>query len=246
MAGIDDIISNQYDLIKSGQLNFSQKSEIYYSIIFIKNGEGIADIYVDIKNFLVNYIQSFEERNFGYDSINSNKINTCVALLGYERRIAIYQFLKKLLYKHHYEEDWKLFKYNLYESKNNLITAHRWWFINPQKLILFIYNKSVYSYPFLALIVALFIFMQYVLLLPNPWQFWPSLFRIKYQDISDTFWINHLGNVLLNFFEVDSECKITPLNFVGILLLIVGRLIKILFIVKYVADKILKQFNWND
>lgn len=194
----------------------SQKAETYYHIIFIKNAEHINDYYVDIKEFIKFYVQSVDEKNYNYDNINSQKIKNCIELLGVSERIKIYLYLKKVLTKYNSEDLWDDFEDDYYHSKNEDLTRNDFWFLNPVKVMRFLFFKSFYSIPFLIFLITLVLFLEYFILLPNPYKIWPSLFSVEYESVTENFYLNHLFNLLLGFFEIETDFKIVPVSFLGV------------------------------
>lgn len=241
----ENIIESLYNQINTQGINNSNKSEILYNLIFIK-AELQNDVYVDIKNFLRSYIESMEEKKYGYDTLNLSKIKECVNLLSKDQRITMFEYCKKLLIKSDLEQEWEILKNEYYKSKIINITSSNLWFLNPLVLIKCLYLKSIYSYKYLLLFIFILLVGNYVTLLPNNNNLWPSLFSVKYETISDNFYLNHLSNISLSLFEIDTEFKVIPLNLLGTVCLIIGKVIKVVLIVKFVSDKILKKLSIDE
>jgi len=241
-----DFINTLYQQLQDASLNNSGKAEILYNIVFVKKDNNQDDIYVDIKLFTRYYILSMDEKKYLYDRINLDKIISIVDLLEIEQKVKIYSYIKKLLIKYHFEEDWEKLKSNYYTAKIKLLEQDEYCYINPFCIIKILYFKSLYSYKHLIIFITIFIFLDYIILLPNKSGLWPTLYSIKYEEVSKSFYLNHLINILYNLFEIDSDFEIKATNTLGGIFIILGKIIKIVFIVKYVIDKLFKKLHLDE
>jgi len=238
------IIDNYYDSLNNQVLSLSQRADVYYNIIFTKKAENIPELYLDIKNFIKSYIQAADDKEFGYDSIDNKKIIAVILILPIEQRVGVFEFLKKVLTRFQCDEEWGEFEPHLHITKLSLLKTP-WFWLNPLKVLQLIYYKLANSYLNLSLALAIFVFAYVVILLPNSLKIWPTLFAVKYEPLVRSFYLNHFMNVLLGLFEFDSDFKVMPLNLFATLTLIIGKLVKILFIVQYIIDKIWSKVNFN-
>lgn len=241
-----DLIQEIYSEIYKKGVPITSKAELYYSLLFIKSNEGITDNYSDAKYFIKYYIGSIDDKTFGYDNLNIEKINGCLYLFGHEQRLFLYKFLKKNLVKYHFEKEWKVFETAFYKCQNAILIEKKFWYLHPISIVKFAYNKTIYSYKYLFLLFLFVILTDYLLLLPNPFSFDISLFKIKYQEICNPFPLNHLANILLGLLEIDSDFKVIPLNFLGTIFILVGKILKTVFVVKYLADKIVNKLDIDE
>jgi hypothetical protein len=120
-----DIISGYYAMLTSIGRSNSEKADIFYNIIFTKNAEGQADIYIDTKEFLKFYVLSVDEKNYGYDHIDTNKIIAVIKLLKAGEKVNIWQYFKRLCVKFQSESDWKVFELHYYNSKTEVLTEKK-------------------------------------------------------------------------------------------------------------------------
>lgn len=239
------IIDQAYFQIETQGLNTSQKAQVYYTVIAIKNAENIIDIYLDVKHFLKNYIISIDEKNYNYDTLDPQKILSVVNFLSIEQQVGILGFLKKLFIRYQCEDEWKQFEPEFYRAKVHLLKT-QWFWINPLNLFKLLYFKLSYSRVSLFLTLLAFVILDIIVLLPNRWNIWASMFQVEYESISPSFWQNHIINVLFDLFEFDTDFAVLPLSLISAIMLIVGKLIKILVIVQYIIDKIIKRIDFND
>ncbi|MES2330247.1 MAG: hypothetical protein V4539_11635 [Bacteroidota bacterium] len=245
MTTAAEIIRSLYQQA-SGAANAAVASDAFYNICFIKNSEGITDIYGDIKKFIRKYLESVDDRQFGYDSVNPGKVMDCVSLVPADQQIKLYQFLRKSLLQFHFDKEWHHFERALYHNKKTVLTSRPFWYLRVPMLIRYAYYRSITSYKYLVFLVLGFLATEYLLLAPNPGAWWPTLFDVKYQDISSNFWLNHFENIMLSLLEIDNDFKITPLCAWGFVILVLGKSIKIVFIVKYVIDTLYKKVHIDE
>ncbi len=243
---VDDILNQSYATLAMPAINASGKADIFYNIIFTKNTEGRLDIYLDSKQFLKNYLLSVDDKNYGYDHIDKDKVVGLINLLNTEEQVSIWKFFKKLCVRYQSEDDWRNYESFYYIAKNKLLKQGNLWYLNPVKLMRFIYFRTVYSYWDLLLFVSIVILLDIVILLPNKYNLWPSTFNVTYDPISQTFWKNHILNVILNLLEFDTGFKVFPLNFSGALIIILSKIFKVIFVVKFLVDKIIKKISFDE
>ena len=245
MQTAQQIINQMYVQLDTQPMGKGARAQLYYNIISVKQTEGITDIYLDIKHFIRNYVYALDEQNYNYDRIDSLKIMAVVNALVIEQKIAILDFLRKIFIRHQCEDNWDLFASDYYQTKLLIIKVD-WYWLNPVSLLKLLHYKMSYSRLGLFMVLGIFVLLDLVLLYPNPWGIWMDMFKVDYRHLSDSFLLNHVMNVLLGLFEFDIDFKVLPLNFLAMLLLIFAKSFKILLVIGYIVDKIIKRINFND
>jgi len=240
------IINQTYSDLETKILPNADRAQLYYTIVCIKQSENISDIYLDIKHFIKNYVIALDEQRYNYDKIDAQKIMHLVNLLVIEQKVAILDFLRKMFIRHQCDDDWKIFEPDYYKLKVDALMSkwHDW--INPISLFRFLYFKLCYSNAALFTALSCFLLLDMVIMLPNPWDIWPSFYKIEYHQISDSFYVNHVMNIVMALFEFDIDFKVLPLNLLALVALLFGKGIKILVVVGYIIDKVIKRVNFND
>jgi hypothetical protein len=244
---INQYINDQLSVIENPGNSPTTKAETLFNLIAVLNFESVRlDLYTYVKKFILYYLDSVEDRTYGYDTIDKEKIIKCIECLNLDQQVRMLKFLNRNLKKRHIEETWEDFA--LFEATLIIKTVqiNKYWLFNPWYLLKVLYFKALNSIAFLLVLLFTIVFVQVVILLPNPSNLWPSLFVIEYQPICKNFFLNHVGNILLNIVEIDSDFKIKPIGFFGVLLLVSGAGFKILILIKFVFDSLLKKIEIHE
>jgi len=233
MTPIENLISVEENKLNQG-LPTNETINILFNLITLKNRNGQkADNYKDIKSFVNNYITVIKVADYGYDNFNYDKIETLLKLLTPGEQVTVLQFA-------------------ISATSRELPEHNRDWFIERKhsaEIKYILTKKNAISYPkafflftglnitrlFFALI--LFFLIINILLLPSASNTY-SLFKIEYASYSSNFLINHILNVLSLFADLDNNFKIEPLNWWGLILMIVGKISFVLLMVNFIYRKI--------
>lgn len=223
------------------------KAGLYFSIIQIKkNNPSLCNvgnsIYIDAKRFISIYIRSVEERDLGYDIIDTNKILKCINLIGdTHEQLLLAQNTYRLLKTSGFDEESKKLKKIINSKKTNLIKNQSYYFGKYLKLLLHLSTYNIFT--ILSTISFLFL-ISFIVLLPAPFENW-QYFKVIYHTYSDIFIINHFVNVLTNVFGIESNFKIETGSLFGIFSIITIKLFYLIFIVNYLYKKVIDILNNN-
>jgi hypothetical protein len=228
MTKIEIIIKNEENKLEK---NTSSKvsANIIYNLIYIKDKNiRYDDKYKDIKSFFNYYIDSKKDANFGYDNLNYIKINNLIKLLSPIERTAIIDYFTSKLTKEFPEVNREWFVAKKHENEVSLIFSSKQYLKYPKAIFLFLGKDMLRVF----LVLFFFFILISTLLLPA---FSESfvIFKIKYENYSDVFIINHILNMLSLFSDLDNSLKISPLNWFGLLTLILGKILFILLVVNF-------------
>jgi hypothetical protein len=238
-------IQKIYDKISHLDGENHLKAGLYFSIIQIKKDNvplrnEVNSIYLDAKKFISCYINSIEERDLGYDVIDTKKITKCINVLeNYQEQFQLSQNAYRLLRTKGFEEESNIFKKIMNQKKTILIKSKPYYLGKYLKLLLHLSSYSLLS--ILLSILTIFL-ITYTVLLPAPFESWQN-FNITYHQYSDSFYLNHFVNILTNLFGISSDFKVETSNLLGIFTIISIKLFYLVFIVNYLYKKVIDLIN---
>jgi hypothetical protein len=238
-------ISNLYDLISQKESEKHIVSELLFTIIQLKALKPNLyerTIYQDSKLFISTYISSIEERDLGYDIINTDKINRCINFINnVDEKYRLLNYAHRILKNNNYEEESIIIKNSLNKIKTKLLVDSKYYF---GKYFHILMHLSSYSFWTLSLTIVSLFFITYIVLLPAPFENC-SIFIITYKTYSTNFLVNHFINLISCLFDVNGNCQIATSSVVGVLLMIFIKLLYIVFIANYFYQKIIDFINKN-
>ncbi len=226
-------IAEQAESIK----NISSPSEAVnklYNLILLKGSvDDKNEIYKLSKVFIDNYIEVIKSSDYGYDSFNFEKIEKILNQLDYKSQVSILQFIISNMTKElpEYDKEWFICKRHSVQIQDILQDFK---LRNIFKLISLFSGLNTLT--LFATLVFVF-FITFIILLPSPLDFC-EIFEIKYDNYSQNFTANHFLNILTLFADLDNDFKITPLNWVAIIMMVTSKVLFIVLIVNFVYVKI--------
>lgn len=233
------ILSN-YQKCKEAPDNL--KAELLFSIIQLKSIKTSCynleqSIYCDIKSFIIAYITSIENRDYGYDKINTQKFITAVkASSNSKEKYELLLFLNRLLSKHGLQEECKNLKCELNIAKKQVILDFDSGFKKWMRLLL---HYTSYNVSAIILTLIIVYLVSTILFLPTN-NINISLFSITYDHYSNNHLVNHFLNTLGGVFGIKDEFKVIPINPIGLSLLVLFKLFYIIFIINYLYKRSLE------
>ena len=224
-------IKKLYDKISTIDSNNHLKAELYFSIIQLKkNIPTLANdgnsIYVDAKIFISTYIDSIEERDLGYDIINTDKILNCIEFVeNPHEQLLLAQKSYRLLMNGGFEEESKLLKKIVNVKKTSLLKSKPFCLSKYMKLLLHLSTYNLFT-----IIITLFILflISCLVLLPAPSENW-AVYEVTYHSYSEVFIINHFVNILSNVFAINNQFKIETSSLFGIFSIIILKVLHVVF-----------------
>ena len=228
------------ELISKGELRYKKSKSIYekigikYNLIILKYEHGHREsIYINVKEFIELEVQLIKSAQYGYDSINREKLSNILNFLRYEEQISAIKFALSVLKKElpEMDKDWLYNKREITEVK--MIFSKRKFEEYPKALLLY---TGISIKNLLIVFITLFT-LVYCIFLPAQFSCF-HLFSITYEYYSPIFYLNHLFNVITLFCGFDNNFKIQPLNGIGIFILAFGKIAFILLIVNFIYRKI--------
>lgn len=220
--------------------NSYHKSAILYLIIQIKS-ECVnvrnykKSIYLDIKYFIKYYVNSVEKKDYGYDQLNIQKlINAIDASNRDKERYELAIYASRQINLNGYEKELNEFK-NYKDSCKTKSLRHSKSINDKLRLLshLCSYNLKV-----ITIILFTIFLVSNLIFLPAKYEVF-ELFHLHYRNYSDSFYLNHMLNLVTITFGLENDNIITPLNWLGVIILALLKSIYILLIVNYLYQKVL-------
>jgi hypothetical protein len=234
---IENLIKDSYNDIKSKDTNL--KSEIYFSIIQIKseNPDFVnieQSMYKDIKLFILNYVNSVEKKDFGYDFIDIKKIITSIELeTSSNAKYELYSFSIRLLKsKNHDNLIDELLKKRVLAKFELTLCEKKWYSWIKAILVISTYN-------FFSILLSLF-FLSLIgmLLMQSCFIDAFGIFNFEFDVFSENQIINEFLNIIAKPLGLAENFKIIPKNAIATLLLIFFKCIYLLIAVNFMFEKI--------
>ena len=240
-------IEHIYEKISTIDSNNHLKAGLYFSIIQIKrNTPSLRNvgnsIYIDAKRFISIYINSIEERDLGYDIIDTNKILKCIELVeDKHEQLLLAQNSYRLLKTGGFEKESKNLKRIVNIKKTSLLKSEPFCLKKYIKLLLHLSTYNIFT---IFLTVFFLFLVSFIVLLPAPFANW-EVYNVTYHKYSEIFLVNHFVNILANVFAIDNEFKIETNSLFGIFSIITLKLFYVIFIVNYLYKKVIEILNNN-
>lgn len=219
-------------------LTFEEKSSRINNVIQLKINSNISeisnDIYVDVKNFITFYIKSLEEKQFNYDEFNATYIIGLIERFDVEQQCNLLEHALKVSKDQHILEKATAFKDLLHKK----MFFREWKKFKWRNLMRLIFAASVYNGWTILISLFLCFLFCFIIYLPAP-ACGIVLFSSNYQNVSETYLLNHACNVLMSFFDIQANKFILPVNPAGTIILV---LIKV-FIISILVNVLLNQYR---
>ncbi len=215
---------------KSISANKSLAANALFYIIQIKseNSEVLnfeESLYLDISKFIDSYIDSVEEKDFGYNSIAISKIRKAIDLNpDYEEKVRLYNKAIRKLKDCGFSKESERLKSNIKKAYiNSLIKSHK--IINFFKAII----CCLFYNPLTVTTNIVLFFLSYIaitmLFSSNP----NSLFRLDYNYYCDCFMLNHILNIFGDLLEYNKYRFCNPNNIWGIAIALIYKSLLVVY-----------------
>lgn len=205
-----------------------------YNLLILKHNNSCEYLtYNQTKLFVDSYIEYLEDANFGYDVFGYNKFIKIIEYLTFEEQISIINYTISKISKEFLEIDKKWFIKLKHKIEIKIILSKRDYKKYFRMLHLFI-GQSLTR---ISIFVLLYYVMTSIILLSVNFNT-IILFKVKYDNFSENYIINHLLNVAAFFVGIESNMEIIPINAGGVFVYLIGKLVFILLIINFLNVKI--------
>lgn len=227
----ESFILEQYNNLITN--NNKHNSQILYNLISAKVKFRLYNVgqtlYLDVKNFILSYISSVDEQDYGYDEVILSKIMDVVSNLDLEQQYSIMCLTRRMFFVRGYDIE------NVLKVIAEIERKVAW-----KKGQYFRFIRLLMSSSFVALLITLlgYVIIVSCVLLPAPLECM-EIFEIELRNYSSCWLVNHLINTLTLLIGKDNIApSIIPIGTMGVLVYSIGSLLFYLFIVNYVFKKI--------
>jgi hypothetical protein len=241
-AEIISLISNEQQQILDAK-DFGEKADRINNIIQLKIESKIkelsGDIYIDVKKFINFYINSFEEKQFNYDVFDEVQIYNYITIFDVKQKCSLLHYTIRHLKTVGFEEKTGFFEAKLRtcEFKKEIQG------FSVKNIFKIIYFATVYNNLTILLAILFCITVKIVVYLPAPFH-WMELYEIHYSNLSGNPVLNHIGNVLLSFFEVKENPSFAePVTFGGAVLFVLGKCFFYIIVINILIDQLKTRFK---
>lgn len=240
MTDIEQLLSDCDLKVNSNASSVKEKLEAINTIVQVKVTQNkvlyYKELYRDVKKLFSLYIETIDERKFEYDVVNRKYILENLLIFEYKERLGLFEFLIRKLKKDGFEAEVIYFSSKQKSCKLSLLRAQ----FPKEGLKFFSCLITLNIWTILGSILTSYA-IYFLILLPIDSPI--TLFDIHYKDISDNFWVNHFCNTILGIFSCNSESFVEPINIGGVLVVVIGKLVFILIVLKICIDKFIETFK---
>lgn len=228
---IESFLQNEYNKIE--RYKYKKNAEILFNIICVKNKFGKSDyynsMYIDVKKFVLNYINAADKLDYGYDEIKLEKVEKACCGLEKKEKLSVLYTTLRLLYMRGYELD--DIQKIITDLKCSIAKEDKKYFLYLRLLL----SSNIWWLLFAYLVYVLVVF---IILLPAPFSFM-EMYNIELKTYSSNSLYNHVMNTLATLTGNDNIAPvITPLGLGGMLNYCLGIILFYLLIVNFVLKKI--------
>ncbi|MES2656336.1 MAG: hypothetical protein V4620_12150 [Bacteroidota bacterium] len=226
----------QYEERYLNSTNDDDKFNYLNLIINVKRDNNI-NCYKEFKKYIDLYLMTLKGNIFKYDSFDFDQIKKKLSFFSDEEQNDLYNYLKIKLIQDNNESDLKKVKNEINIIQLRLIKKAKFWFFRPKSVFKFLLIISSFNILSIVLSMILMFILEITILLPTN-NINHQFFKISYIDYSDFYIWNHILNILSYTFEIDSEIKIVPVNFLGLFIMIFIKIIKWSVILNYLVKNL--------
>lgn len=215
-------------------ISANEKASILFNIIKINFDSGnIAENYKNIKEFMNYYVEAIKSLDYGYDNFNYKKIDQLLITLSAEEQISILQYITSISARELPEHDRSWFIEKKHNAEIKHIIKANFYSLYPKAFLLY-FGQSVSR---LIFILISLLTLTSLILLPSPFKEMEILF-VQFEKYSEVKLWNHIFNTFSLFADLDNNLKITPMNWKGLFLIIVGKFFFLTIIINFIYLKL--------
>ncbi|MBS7788052.1 hypothetical protein KIH23_12160 [Flavobacterium sp. CYK-55] len=232
------LIQATYSQLQNQTLD-TNKSQLYFTIIQIKKDNRFLEnesqtLYKDVKCFILSYIHGSKQEDFGYDVIETKKINFAIkTVLSHSARYKLAVFclseLKSCFYDDKVDEfksDVNWYRLRMSIDRNGI---SKYWHGLLQFSGL---NFWTISLTLIASISLCVLFLRDAI---HPFF---ELYEFKFESFVKNDFANKFLNILAKPLGLAENFIIKPLNVYGLLILIFIKILYLIFIVNFLLERV--------
>jgi hypothetical protein len=201
------------------------------------------DAFKDLKLIFELYSEIFHLRGYNYSKFTDDKLIKIIKPFNDNEKKELIGHLIKSLVKNGNDDEAKhmILLLNKLEIKCywNSIRNFQSIFSSFFKLILKAISYNIWV---VLVFIVIYLIISTTIFCEASFNFMTVL-EVKKIKISDINWINNLGNLFTYIFELDDRMEVTPLNFIGVLLLVFQKSFLLLVIGNYLIKEIFNKIK---
>lgn len=212
----------------------SNKANLIYSLIQLKlNSDRTStseSVYIDVKNFIKVYIISIENKDYGYDVLDTKKIIKAISFLpNINNQYKLLQYAYRNLKADEFEEESLIIKNKLNRIKTSILNSNNKFFYS------FIHQCS-FSVKTISISMFILFAITAIIFLPAPHESM-ELYNIKYENYDSNFYVNHVLNIMSKIAGINNKFTIETSSIVGLISLIFLKFLYVIFIMNFLYEK---------
>ena len=224
----------------TSDISAREYAEKCYAIIGIKQNNKELErygqpLYLDVKHFITQHLDSFDTEDYGYDIPNNDKLLKAICSLPAKEQLAMCRYASGLYENRGYETSFLDKRINCLRMK---IAASEHHYVS------FLLRLSAHNIWTLLGSYLVFLVIVYVVLLPAPCE-WMGILEIEPHNFGLGSFKNQLMNVLALVMDGDYAPEITPCGLRGMALVIFGKVLFYLLIGNFVVKKLSDFFSFE-
>jgi hypothetical protein len=236
-----EVLLNDCELvIRDASTSVKQKLEAVNATVQVKLTANktlyYKELYRDSKKLFIFYLEAIDERKYEYDLVNHQYLLDILNIFAANERIALLSFLVRKLKSVGLEDEIPFFYKEKTKSELQLLIEHF-----PKKGFILFSKAITYNIWSISMTILVSYLTFFVITLPSFSGI--ILFQVEYTSVSDSFMINHIANTLLGMVGLNSDDFVKPINFAGVILVVVGKLSFIILILNICISKIMEIFK---
>lgn len=235
---IDDILKLEQLKLKScntwaGKFNIA--SNIIRLVGIRKHNSAEGYKYRLAKKIIIYNIRAIEENSYGYDYIDRENIEQCIANFNHEEKLNILIFYRRMLMRDGLVDDFDWINDRISAIKTSVYWNNR----KYVRCVLTISAKNIYG----MICFLLFVFCVTSLVLLESKHEMSAIFHFGKVEYFDNYYINHALNTLSLFFGIDDRQKFYPVTSFGVFLVLVYKFFIFVFMANFVIEEIKKRMK---
>ena len=203
------------------------------------------EAFKDMKIIFELYAKIYSFRSYSYNEVSIEIFSKLTSSFDCHRKKELYEYLAiKLIQEGNDEKIDEIQKYI-----RGLEISCLWDDIKNGKsitcnLLNLLLKLSAYNLWTLLLTCVIYVLLASVIYSPAPYP-WMQALELKLTTFNGNNFFNRILNTLAHIFNLDNKMKVTPTNWRGVILLVVGKSFFILVIINYVVKKIMNKIKFS-
>lgn len=191
------------------------------------------EAFKDLKIIFDLYSETYHLKGFNYNYLKVSDINKLISKFDPYQKKELIEYLIKSLAKNGMDQKAKelfslLSKLELICAIDGLKKGCK----IPSNIFRILHHSVAYNKFTLLISSIFFLIFSSIIYLDAPCK-WMEIMHIEKKSICHNFYFNHFANVLFYIFDFDEKMSVMPLNFFGVLMIILLKSFLILIVINF-------------